>query len=72
MEDTQGCSCEQIKNILIPDPLEGEGHLKFGCSISLMDDFVAFLEADDLDGLVVDEVAFATEVAICSEEIALE
>ena len=38
-EDTGGCSCEQII-----DELElGQGHVKFGCSISAMDDFVALV-----------------------------
>ncbi len=70
IEDTQGCNCEDIKNILIPDPLEGEGHLKFGCSISLMDDFLAFLAEDGDDGIV--EAVTAEASAICEEEIALE
>ncbi len=37
--DTGGCSCEQI----IDELGLGQGHLKFGCSISAMDDWVAFV-----------------------------
>lgn len=37
IEDTGGCSCEQIIDALGL----GEGHLKFGCSISAMDEWVA-------------------------------
>jgi len=40
MEDTQGCSCEQIIDILAL----GKGHTKFGCSISAMEDFISSLE----------------------------
>ncbi|ODS35073.1 hypothetical protein BEH94_03890 [Candidatus Altiarchaeales archaeon WOR_SM1_SCG] len=40
IEDTQGCSCSQIIDILGL----GKGHEKFGCSISVMDDFIAMLE----------------------------
>ena len=36
IEDTAGCSCEQI----IDELGLGKGHTKFGCSISAMDDWV--------------------------------
>ena len=36
IEDTAGCSCEQI----IENQGLGDGHTKFGCSISAMDDWV--------------------------------
>ena len=36
MEDTLGCSCGQIIDILAL----GNGHVKFGCSISAMEDFI--------------------------------
>ena len=36
IEDTAGCSCEQIITTLDL----GKGHEKFGCSISAMEDFV--------------------------------
>ena len=39
--DTAGCSCEQI----IAAQGLGEGHVKFGCSISAMDDWIAGLDA---------------------------
>jgi hypothetical protein len=39
IEDTAGCSCEQIIPQLL-DPMDQEGHRMFGCSISVMDDFV--------------------------------
>ena len=37
IEDTAGCSCEQI----IEQLGLGEGHTKFGCSISAMEDWIA-------------------------------
>jgi hypothetical protein len=37
LQDTKGCSCEQI----IASQKLGEGHRKFGCSISAMDDWIA-------------------------------
>ncbi len=40
IEDTAGCSCEQIIDIL----LLGKGHTKFGCSISAMEDWILSLE----------------------------
>ena len=39
IEDTGGCSCEQI----IEAWNLGRGHTRFGCSISVMDDWVAFV-----------------------------
>lgn len=37
--DTAGCSCEQI----IAEMGLGEGHVKFGCSISAMDEWIAYV-----------------------------
>jgi hypothetical protein len=39
-QDTAGCSCEQIVDILDL----GKGHLKNGCSFSAMDDWLMFLD----------------------------
>jgi hypothetical protein len=40
--DTGGCSCEQIiENLGL-----GQGHSKFGCSISAMDDWSAIVAAN--------------------------
>jgi hypothetical protein len=39
IEDTHGCSCEQI----IEELQLGEGHEKFGCSISAMDTWISLL-----------------------------
>lgn len=41
MEDTRGCSCEQIL-----ETMDGKmsGHWKFGCSISVMEDFIASIQ----------------------------
>ncbi len=39
IEDTAGCSCEQI----IDAQGLGKGHRKFGCSISAMEDWVALV-----------------------------
>ena len=38
IEDTAGCSCEQI----IAELGLGDGHSKHGCSISAMDDWIEF------------------------------
>ena len=42
LEDTRGCSCEQI----IEELDLGKGHVKFGCSISAMDDWVEFVASN--------------------------
>ena len=39
IEDTAGCSCEQIIELLD----KGKGHEKFGCSISVMDEFLLYV-----------------------------
>lgn len=39
LEDTLGCSCEQI----IAAQSLGSGHTKFGCSISAMEDWISFV-----------------------------
>ncbi len=39
IEDTAGCSCEQI----IDELALGKGHEKFGCSISAMDEWVGLV-----------------------------
>jgi hypothetical protein len=39
VEDTAGCSCTQI----IEAQGLGAGHVKFGCSISAMDDWVSLV-----------------------------
>lgn len=48
IEDTYGCNCEQILDWLkenYPDEHgEMEGHYKFGCSISIMEDFIALTQ----------------------------
>lgn len=41
IEDTKGCSCEQI----IAAQGLGQGHVKHGCSISAMDDWIALVTA---------------------------
>lgn len=40
IDDTAGCSCEQI----IEELGLGQGHTKFGCSISAMEDFITQLD----------------------------
>ena len=42
--DTGGCSCEQIIDALAL----GKGHRKFGCSISAMEDWIAYLQGNGL------------------------
>ncbi len=47
--DTMGCSCEQI---LAMSPDEMEGHWKYGCSISVMEEFVSGELSNGLTGMV--------------------
>lgn len=42
IQDTAGCSCEQI----IDELMLGEGHTKFGCSISAMDEWTLLMSDD--------------------------
>lgn len=46
VEDTYGCSCEQIINTL----QLGSGHSKFGCSIGAMEDWVSSVQHEDSSG----------------------
>lgn len=46
MEETGGCTCEQI---IVALEL-GQGHVKFGCSISAMQDWIALVESGDAAG----------------------
>jgi len=51
IEDTYGCSCNQILNVLNSAGLgEFGGHYKFGCSTSILEDFNKDLGDGDLDG----------------------
>jgi len=61
--DTGGCSCEQI----IAAQGLGNGHTKFGCSISAMDDWVALVNASKRGA-----GADAAEVASVPEAFVLE
>ena len=64
--DTQGCSCEQIIDALDL----GDGHTKFGCSISAMEDFVALL-ADTEELAALDALAdLLVEGLLCEEAMA--
>ena len=45
IEDTSGCSCEQI----IVEAGLGKGHVKFGCSISAMEEWVAMNFFDNFE-----------------------
>lgn len=49
IEDTAGCSCEQI---IVAQRL-GSGHTKFGCSISAMEDWVGLVNPAGLTGSLV-------------------
>lgn len=40
IEDTAGCSCEEIIPQLL-DPIDQQGHLRHGCSVSLMDEWLS-------------------------------
>jgi hypothetical protein len=79
-EETQGCTCAQIVEDL---PLNDEeqakldaggtlrdGHEDFGCSSSIIEDWLAFLEDEGADGFALaalDEVAYAEAAALCAE-----
>ena len=52
LDDTAGCSCEQIIDALDL----GDGHRKFGCSNSAMDDWVALISGAGKIAPVVQEV----------------
>ena len=54
IEDTAGCSCEQIIEALEL----GAGHSKFGCSISAMDDWTALVSEQQGGGEVPGETPF--------------
>ena len=61
MTDTQGCSCEQIIDAFDL----GDGHTKFGCSISAMDDWVALLSAQAAAAATEEHVSLLDELALC-------
>lgn len=61
IEDTAGCSCEQI----IEELELGNGHSKFGCSISAMDDWVAHVTANGWTAKNLD-IRAADEIGACS------
>ncbi len=60
--DTRGCSCEQIITVLDL----GNGHTKFGCSISAMEDFVALVDAGTFDDKLGGEELTLTELMFCA------
>lgn len=52
MTDTSGCSCEQILAMITElNESDMEGHYKFGCSKSILDDFILDGEDGTIDGL---------------------
>ena len=63
MEDTDGCSCEQIVDLLGV----GQGHLKNGCSYSVMDDWLLFLDDASCGNCVEAHGALGCEKSECEE-----
>lgn len=70
MEQTQGCSCEQILDVLVDKTDQSfDGHYKFGCSQSVVEDWISglyFMEtvevpAADTDGVDSDMTLKSTE-----------
>lgn len=59
LEDTSGCNCEQILGWLHEqDPErfgEMKGHYKFGCSISVMEEFISLFEEPTCNDYYLDE-----------------
>lgn len=53
LDDTAGCSCEQIIDALDL----GDGHRKFGCSNSAMDEWVALVSGASKGGPIVSDTA---------------
>jgi hypothetical protein len=65
LEDTAGCSCEQII-----DELDlGAGHTRFGCSSSAMQDWVAFLESQSCGNCVEAHGGIGCENSECEAAI---
>ncbi len=65
LEDTAGCSCEQI----VSELGVGEGHLRNGCSFSVMDDWLAFLEESSCGNCIEAHGEVGCEILACEAEI---
>jgi hypothetical protein len=65
IEDTAGCSCEQI----VDELGLGRGHLMFGCSYSAMDDWLAFLEEQSCGNCVEAHGGIGCDVLECEDAI---
>ena len=65
IEDTAGCSCEQI----IDQFDLGAGHSKFGCSISAMEDWMSFLDEQSCGNCVEDHGGLGCEVSECEATV---
>jgi hypothetical protein len=61
LEDTAGCSCEQI----VGELGLGEGHLRHGCSYSAMDDWLMFLEEQSCGNCIEAHGGIGCEQAEC-------
>jgi hypothetical protein len=65
LEDTAGCSCEQIVDNLGV----GRGHLKHGCSFSVMDEWLMFLEENSCGDCVEARFDPGCEITECQDLI---
>jgi len=65
IEDTAGCSCEQI----VAAQGLGKGHLKHGCSFGVMNNWLAFLESQSCGDCVVAHNTTGCEVPACEAAI---
>jgi hypothetical protein len=65
IEDTAGCSCEQIVDILDL----GNGHLKHGCSFSAMDDWLTVLEEQSCGNCVEAHGGLGCEQSECEAAV---
>ena len=63
--DTAGCSCEQI----IDELGVGLGHNMFGCSISVMDDWLAYLDERSCGNCVTNNDGPGCEVSACEATV---
>jgi len=70
MEETKGCSCEQILDTLVDKTDRPfDGHYKFGCSSSVVEDWISgryYMETVDVQAA--DDVAVASDMTLKSGE----
>ena len=73
IEDTAGCSCEQIVDALGLDGDDDDdgGHLEHGCSIGVMEDWLALLDGLSCGDCVEPHAGIGCETAECQAAICI-